>query len=225
VAKNVAGYDVSRLMVGALGILGVLCDVSLKVLPAPVATVTRAFDCSETEALRRVNQWRSKPLPIDASSWHGGVLCVRFAGAQAAVIDACHGLGGREIAAQAAHSWWTALRDHRHEFFNLSEDELQRGECLWRLSLRASAEPLSIPARQLIEWQGAQRWCRTEVPAREVRAAAALAGGHATLMRAASKSAGVFTPLSEALMHVHRRLKQAFDPKRIFNRGRMYAEL
>ena len=225
VAKNVAGYDVSRLMVGALGILGVICDVSLKVLPTPVATATCAYDCSETEALRRLNAWRSNPLPIDAISWHDDVLCVRFAGAKAAVIEARRNLGGREIAAQSAQSWWTALRDHRHEYFNLSQEELQRGECLWRLSVRASAASLSMPGRQLIEWQGAQRWCRTQAPAHEVRAAATLAGGHATLMRAASKSAGVFTPLSEALMRVHRRLKQAFDPNRIFNRGRMYAEL
>jgi glycolate oxidase FAD binding subunit len=84
---------------------------------------------------------------------------------------------------------------------------------------------VTLPGRQLIEWNGAQRWWRTTADWRLVRAAAAAAGGHATLVRAADKSAGVFAPVSDVLMRIHRGLKQAFDPQRIFNRGRLYAEL
>src|SRR6266404_8551988 len=118
VAKNVAGYDVSRLMVGALGILGVICDVSLKVLPTPVATATRAYDCSEAEALRRLNAWRSNPLPIDAISWHDGRLHVRLAGAAAALSAACGKLGGTVVAPDAADSWWRSVRDQSGDFFS-----------------------------------------------------------------------------------------------------------
>jgi FAD/FMN-containing dehydrogenase len=225
VAKNVAGYDVSRLMVGALGILGAICEVSIKVLPAPVATATLRFDCTEAEALRRLRDWASKPLPVSASAWHAGVLRVRLSGARAAVSEACRTLGGEQIAAAAAAAWWAQVRDHGHEFFLLADTDFGRGECLWRLSLPATCPPLELIGQQFIEWHGAQRWWRTRMPSPAVRAAAAAAGGHATLMRAADKSGGVFTPLSEALMQVHRGLKQAFDPQRIFNRGRLYAEL
>jgi len=142
VAKNVAGYDISRLIVGSLGILGVVCEVSMKVLPVPAAAATLHFDCRQSEALEKLNAWRCKPLPINASVWHDDRLYVR-----------------------------------------------------------------------------------TTASAAQVRATAAGAGGHATLMRAADKSAGVFSPLSEVLMRIHRNLKQAFDPQHIFNPGRLYAGL
>jgi glycolate oxidase FAD binding subunit len=117
------------------------------------------------------------------------------------------------------------VRDQRHEFFALADADLDGGERLWRLSLPSTCSPLGLSGRQFIEWHGAQRWWRTRTPPQAMRAAAAAAGGHATLMRAADKVGGVFAPLSETLLEVHRGLKQAFDPKRIFNRGRLYAEL
>jgi FAD/FMN-containing dehydrogenase len=117
------------------------------------------------------------------------------------------------------------VRDQRHEFFAHSEGDFKRGECLWRLSLPSTAPVLDLPGRQFIEWGGAQRWWRSRAEPARMRAAAAQAGGHATLMRALDKSAGAFTPVSGALMLIHRRLKDAFDPDRIFNPGRLYADL
>lgn len=225
VAKNVAGYDVSRLMVGALGILGVLCEVSIKVLPIPVATATLRFELGRVDAMRQLRQTASKPLPISASTWHQNVLHVRLAGAQAAVSAACASMGGVHLPDQDAAAWWSAVRDHRHAFFVMSDSDLDAGECLWRLSVPATSASLELPGRELIEWHGALRWWRTRAAAGEVRAAATAAGGHATLMRAGDKRPGVFTPLDPALLKIHRNLKAAFDPQRIFNRGRLFPEL
>jgi glycolate oxidase FAD binding subunit len=225
VAKNVAGYDVSRLIVGSLGILGIVCEVSIKVLPVAAAAETLYFDCAQSEALQKLNAWRSKPLPINASAWHDDRLYLRLSGARAAVAEACRELRGVALGPEPAQQWWSSVRDQRHDFFTIEEEALQRGECLWRLSVPATAPALELPGRQFIEWQGAQRWWRTRAGAAQVRAAAAGAGGHATLLRAADKSAGVFSPLNEVLTRIHRNLKQAFDPQHIFNPGRLYAGL
>jgi glycolate oxidase FAD binding subunit len=225
VAKNVAGYDVSRLMAGSCGILGVICDVSLKVLPIPRATATLCFDDDETRALEQLGRWSSQPLPINASAWREGRLHVRLAGAAAAVDAARVKLKGAELEPAAALNWWQCLRDQTEPFFSLDAADLARGERLWRLSVPSSAAPLQLPGRQLIEWHGAERWWRSVASAVEVRAAAVKAKGHATLVRGADKSCGVFTPLSDALLRIHRGLKQAFDPAGIFNPGRLYAEL
>ncbi|MEO7128317.1 MAG: glycolate oxidase subunit GlcE [Rhodoferax sp.] len=225
VMKNVAGYDVSRLMAGSLGVLGVICEVSLKVLPVAPASATLVFEMDEAQAIRQLNVWAGQPLPLNASAWHQDRLSLRLAGARAAVSAAVQRLGGAELAPEAADAWWTALRDHQHAFFALGEPEPARGECLWRLSVPDTAAPLGLPGDGLVEWGGAQRWCRTTAPSDQVRAAAARAGGHATLFRAADKSAGVFAPLARPLMRIHRGLKQAFDPAGVFNPGRLYPDL
>jgi FAD/FMN-containing dehydrogenase len=225
VAKNVAGYDVSRLLVGSLGILGVICEVSLKVLPIHRATATLRFDWDEPQALRQLNLWASQPLPLTASAWHDGRLHVRLAGAAAAVSAACGNLGGAVLDPGGAPAWWRSVRDQTDAFFSLSAAELAGGHCLWRLSLPATAVPVKLPGQQFIEWHGAERWWRTAADPREIRAAAASAGGHATLIRGADKSGGAFAPVSDVLMRIHRGLKQAFDPACIFNPGRLYAEL
>jgi glycolate oxidase FAD binding subunit len=225
VTKNVAGYDVSRLMVGSLGILGVLCDVSLKVLPNGVATQTLSFDCSEAQALESLNRWAAQPLPMSASAWHRGRLRVRLSGARAAVAAACERLGGERLEASIADDWWLSARDQSAEFFVLEAASLARGEALWRLSLPAVTADLELPGEQFIEWGGAQRWWRTTAAPAVVRDAAGRVGGHATLMKGGDRSLGVFAPLSAALMRTHQALKQAFDPARIFNRGRLYPGL
>jgi glycolate oxidase FAD binding subunit len=223
VTKNVAGYDVSRLMVGSLGILGIICEVSLKVLPVSVASETLLFDWEESRSLQQLSLWASQPLPISASAWHAGRLHVRLAGARAAVAAACGKLGGERVADAA--DWWANVRDQRQEFFLLDDADMARGETLWRLSVPPVGGALQLPGRQFIEWHGAQRWWRTTASAPQVRDAAARVGGHATLMRGADKSGGAFAPLNEVLMRVHLGLKQAFDPARVFNPGRLYAGL
>jgi glycolate oxidase FAD binding subunit len=225
VAKNVAGYDVSRLVVGSLGILGVICEASLKVLPVNRASATLRFDWDERRALEKLKLWASQPLPINASAWHEGQLHVRLAGAAAAVSAACGKLGGTALGADEAMTWWLSVRDQTDAFFSLAETHVAEGESLWRLSVPATTAPLDLPGRQFIEWNGAERWWRTAAETHVVRAAAALAGGHATLIRGADRSNGVFSPLSDVLMRIHQRLKQAFDPECIFNLGRLYAEL
>jgi FAD/FMN-containing dehydrogenase len=225
VMKNVAGYDISRVMAGSMGILGVICEVSLKVMPVPPARTTVQFYIDAPGALERLDALACAGTPVTASAWHAGRLRVRLGGAAAAIAHALPRLGGREVDADDADRWWSDIRDHRHEFFAVSDDELRQGLCLWRLALPAAVAPLALGGDPFIEWGGTQRWYRSTAPAGQVRAAAAAAGGHATLVRAADKSAGAFTPLTPPSMQIHRRLKQSFDPAGIFNPGRLYAGL
>jgi FAD/FMN-containing dehydrogenase len=225
VMKNVAGYDVSRLIAGSMGILGVICEVSLKVMPVFSASKTLCVEMDEAAALKQLNRWAGESLPLNASAWHGGLLYVRLAGARAAVGCGLEGAGGREMEPPTAAAWWSDVRDHRLEFFSFSAAQLERGECLWRLAVPDSAPPIALPGEQFIEWGGGERWWRSAAPAAQIRSAAVRAGGHATLMRAADKSPGVFTAQKAASMSIHKRLKQSFDPAAIFNPGRLYPEL
>ncbi len=225
VMKNVAGYDVSRALAGSWGVLGVICEVSLKVVPIARLSATVCFDWDEPRALRELRGWASQALPLRASCWQQGVLRVRLEGAESAVRAAQSKLGGSLLAPDVAALWWESVRDHQHGFFRFSGSELASGQCLWRLSVPPVTPPLDLPGSQLIEWGGAQRWWRGSAPAARVRELAARVGGHASLVHAADKSPGAFTRPSEALLQVHRQLKLAFDPQRIFNAGRLYADL
>ena len=228
VMKNVAGYDVSRLLAGSMGVLGVICEVSLKVLPRPVATATLRFDIDEAEAIRRLNAWGGQPLPLSASAWQAGVLHLRLAGAAAAVEAAARQLGGQPLGADEAAALWEALRDQRSAYFADAQRAVDAGGTLWRLSVPQVAPPLALPGPTLLEWGGAQRWCHGDLPAERVRAAAAAAGGHATALRtgdAALRAAGVFAPLAAPLERIHRDLKRTFDPAGILNPGRLYPGL
>jgi FAD/FMN-containing dehydrogenase len=225
VMKNVAGYDVSRVFAGAMGILGVLCEISLKVMPRPPARKTLCFDLDEAAALEHLHRWAGRPLPLSGSSWHRGRLHIRLGGARAAVASARQLIGGAELEPAAADTWWSDVRDQRHAYFRLTQSALDGGERLWRLSVPDTARPLAVPGEQFIEWGGAQRWVRGSAPAAELRSAAARVGGHATLFRAADKSPGAFAALSGPVMNIHQRLKLSFDPAGIFNPGRLYPEL
>ena len=219
VMKNVAGYDVSRLVAGSLGTLGIVLEVSLKVLPRPVAEATLRFELDEADTLRRVNEWGGQPLPVSASLWHGGVLHVRLSGAEAAVRAATAKLGGEVLDAAAATALWAAAREHTAAPFALGADEV-----LWRVSLPSTAPALDLPGRQVVEWGGALRWLASAADAAQIRARAAQLGGHATAFRGGDRSGEVFQPLSAPLATIHRRLKQSFDPAGIFNPGRLYPE-
>ncbi len=211
VMKNVAGYDLPRLMAGAQGTLGVLLEVSLKVLPRPPLASTLALELDAVTALARFNAWAGQPLPITAAGHDGERAYARLGGAEAAVQAARLKLGGETI--DDGETFWAAVRELRHGFFRASGS-------LWRLSLPPAA-PLAAHARQFIDWGGAQRWVYSEHPLWEQAAAA---GGHASLYRSPDRER-VFQPLSPAMLALHRRLKAAFDPKGILNPGRLYPEL
>jgi len=217
VMKNVAGYDVSRLQVGAMGTLGLLLEISLKVLPRPVAETTLRFDMEQAQALDAMNRWAGQALPLSASCHHDHALTIRLSGAASAVQAARLKLGGTMI--EEGGQFWRGLREQTHDFFDAEMS-------LWRLSLPSTAQPLVLPEKspvtELIEWGGALRWCKTRADALTVRAVAEAAGGQATIFRGADKPAGAFHPLPVALLEIHRKLKQTFDPHGVFNIGRMY---
>ena len=235
VMKNVAGYDVSRVLAGSLGVLGVIAELSLKVLPVAPAEATLAFECSQADALRLLNEWGGQPLPLNASCWMElggqGWLYLRLRGARAAVEAACGHLGGERADAAESAASWTAVRDQAIPFFA----EQTREQELWRVSVPQTAPALAIDGAQapLVEWHGGQRWyLLARGHAGSVRKAARAAGGHATLFRRAAADEGAqpdgveaFDALSPALHKIHAALKREFDPRGIFNRGRLYADL
>jgi glycolate oxidase FAD binding subunit len=214
VMKNVAGYDVSRLVAGSLGTLGLIAEVSLKLVPRPEAEATLRLEMPQERALELMNRWAGQPLPISASAWCDGELTVRLSGSAAGVRAAVAKIGGSALDAD----FWTGIREQSDAFFAGSEP-------LWRLAVPCASPPIAIEGRQLVEWGGGLRWLKSKANATAIRDAAKRLKGHATLFRAADKSAGCFSPLEPVLGRVHRELKAAFDPAGIFNPGRMYPEL
>lgn len=222
VMKNVAGYDVSRLLCGSLGTLGLITEVSVKVLPKPPADVTLGWRLAQAEVLELMNEWAGQSLPVVATAWHGGDLGLRFAGARAAVAAAVRQFEQRYRAVvvpqEQAQGFWSRLREHQLPFF--------KGDApLWRLSVPSTAAPIESAGEQVIEWGGALRWSRTTAGAAELRAKVEAIGGTATLFRGGDKAQGVFHPLAAVNRRIHERLKQEFDPHGIFNPGRLYAGL
>jgi len=215
VMKNVAGYDVSRLLAGSMGTLGLLLEVSLKVLPVPAQELTLRFSLSEAEALDKMNRWAGKPLSLSASCFLEGELTVRLSGATAAVKSVRQKLGGDEV--QDAATFWRGVREQQHAFFAEAKN-------LWRLSLPSTAASVILPGQQMIEWGGALRWLSSDATIDEIRRTAAALGGHTTQFRSAAPIDQPFQPLSAPLLEIHKRLKQRFDPQHIFNPGRMYSE-
>ncbi|MBK1647881.1 glycolate oxidase subunit GlcE [Rhabdochromatium marinum] len=221
VMKNVAGYDLSRLMAGALGVLGVLLEVSLKVIPTPPATLTLVHECSLEAALQQLRRWARRPLPITASAWYQGRLMIRLSGSDEALAESHRLLGGTPL--DVAESAWRVLRDQRHAFF--------LGDApLWRLSVSPATPADALPGAedQLIEWGGALRWLTGDQDVAQLRALAQAAGGHATLFRPGRgpmPADGVFNPLEPVVKRLHQQLKSAFDPQGILNPRRLYPDL
>lgn len=217
VMKNVAGYDVSRLMAGALGTLGVLLEVSLKVLPKTEMEKTQCFHCSSIEALNKIHQWSQTPLPISASSFHDSVLRVRLSGAAKAVQTARNIVGGESI--DNAEQYWHQLKEQNLDFFATEKP-------LWRISMASDIETFTADddSNFLYEWGGALRWLKTEAPAGIIQQAAADVDGHAILFRHPEQQT-CFQTLSPGLLRIHKNLKHGFDPKNILNPGKLYPEL
>lgn len=214
VMKNVAGYDLSRLMAGALGTLGVLLEVSLKVLPRPAEELTLAFELDAECAAARLRQWTRQPLPMSATLIHAGRLHLRLSGSAQGVRAARQMLGGEPSDAAI----WQDVREHTLPFF-------QSPRPLWRISLPPAAPDLNLPGEQLSEWGGALRWLASDLTGEALRRRVTAAGGHATLFRHHDGRGEVFQPLAPPLFALHRRVKQALDPHGLFNPGRMYEGL
>jgi glycolate oxidase FAD binding subunit len=213
VMKNVAGYDLSRLLVGSFGCLGLITEVSLKVLPKPRQCFSLRLQMDVESALRQLAEWGQQPIPLSAASHDGHALHLRLEGGEGSVAAAREHLGGEPL----DPAYWQQLNEQRLAFFADPRP-------LWRLSLPNNTPLLALPGDQLIDWGGAQRWLKSTAEAAQIRSIASAAGGHASCF-----SAGVcdspFQPLSAPLLRYHRQLKTQLDPQGIFNAGRMYAEV
>ena len=216
VMKNVAGYDVSRLMCGAMGTLGVLLEASVRVLPKPELELTLTQELDVQPALSKLYTLGRQALPISASLVDGDQLHIRLSGSAAAVNSAKKTLGGEVMQNDA--KFWQQLREQQLPFFKTSQP-------LWRISIASTAPQLNLPGKWLYEWDGAQRWLFSDAPADTIRSAVATHGGHAVCFRAQQKPDEVFHPLDAGLMKLHKKLKQSFDPAGIFNPGKMYSEI
>ena len=213
VMKNVAGYDLSRLMAASYGALGVITEVSLKVLPKPRQALSISLEIDPDRALQRLAQWGQEPLPISAACHDGQRLHLRLEGGEGSVAAAHDRLGGELLDA----AYWADLNEQRLDYF-------AQGQPLWRLSLPNNTAPLALPGQQLIDWGGAQRWLKSDADAAFIRRVVDEVGGHATCYTP-GRTDSPFQPLPAALIRYHRNLKQQLDPKGIFNPGRLYAEL
>ncbi|TSA22939.1 MAG: glycolate oxidase subunit GlcE [Betaproteobacteria bacterium] len=217
VMKNVAGYDLSRLMTGAFGTLGVLLDISLKVVPRPALEITLAQECDAARALALFTDLSRRALPISAACHDGNRLYLRIEGAESAVQQALVQIGGESLTGHD-HFWRDEVKEHGHPCF--------AGDTpLWRVSLPPATPLLDLPGKVFLDWGGAQRWLKSDAPASALHALALQAGGHASLFRGGNPEGEIFQPLAPNLYALHQRLKTAFDPHGIFNHGRMYAGL
>lgn len=219
VMKNVAGYDIARLMAGSLGCLGVILEVSLKLLPRPEAEQTLCFALNSRAAAAKANRLLTQAVPLSGACYSDGRLFIRLSGAGETLARCAQTLGGDG----GDSDIWAAVKEQTGDFFSASDLPL------WRLSVPPATDPAALSAAAaaatLWDWGGALHWIKTRLAADEMRAIAATAGGHATLFRSAQAPGdGVFQPLLPGLKKIHSNLKQAMDPHRLLNPGRMYAD-
>ena len=212
VMKNVAGYDLSRLMTGSFGTLGLILEISVKVLPRPELERTQRLEMPEERAIEQINRWAGEPLPLSASCLVDGALYLRLSGAAPAVEAASARIGGEVV---GGSDFWRSIREQTHAFFAGAEP-------LWRLSIRPTVGPLKL-GPTLTEWHGGLRWVAAALGAGKAHEMAQISGGHATLFRATDKSDGI-QQLAPGLLSLHKRIKQAMDPQGIFGPGRIHPE-
>lgn len=211
VMKNVAGYDLSRLMAGAHGTLGVLLEISMKVLPAPAVERHLELDMRRDRALKMMRELSRQPAPLSGAAHLDNHLYLRLSGNAASVSAWEEHIGG---AASDDQTFWRQLRDHRLEYFRSEQ-------ALWRLSLAPATPRLECEQRSLIDWGGAQRWIYSSEPTEDIRAQVANSGGHAILFRHGDDKTPVFHPLDPVRERLQVGLRRQFDPKGILNPGRL----
>ncbi|TXH68674.1 MAG: glycolate oxidase subunit GlcE [Thiothrix sp.] len=217
VMKNVAGYDVSRLMAGALGTLGVLLEISLRVLPKPETELTLVKALTAKELLQQANAYARLPLPLTACAYVNGQAYLRLSGSAGSVKQAATLIGGEALL--EPESFWLSLREQQLRFF-------QTEQALWRLSVPADTGVLALEGETIYDWGGALCWLVSDLDPSIIREAVSQVGGHASLFRPSTRqtqtTTNSFQPLSPELLRYHRKLKQAFDPKGILNPNRLY---
>lgn len=228
VIKNVAGYDVSRLLPGSLGTLALLLDVSIKVLPKPAASATLQVNMQQGDAIALINQLASQPWPINASCWIGetmGTLYLRLNGAKAAVQTAItsfkNNFNMQLMADETAHDFWVSIRDQQHPWFTKNSSQP-----LWRLAVAPTSQALPLTGETVIEWHGGQRWLRNDISSEAIKAIARSHGGHASVFKSATKTSDMFSslkehPLTAALAPIEERLRKSFDPAGVFATERL----
>ena len=213
VMKNVAGYDVSRLMAGALGTLGILLEVSLKVLPRPLERDTLVLEMNRARAIARLRELCRQAIPVDGACHYNGQLYLRLSGSHASIKAWRQRIGGESLAEHS--TFWQRLRDHDLSHF-------RKQGTLWRLSLPPATATLACEQDSLLDWAGAQRWLVSSLPAAQIREQVRISGGHAEVFRRGPDQTAPFQAMSEPLLALHRRLKQRFDPDGILNPGRLF---
>ncbi|WP_020409375.1 glycolate oxidase subunit GlcE [Hahella ganghwensis] len=216
VMKNVAGYDLSRAQAGAMGTLGVITEVSMKVLPKPALEKTLVFQLSQSEAIEKLCKWQRQPKPLSGAVWVNGQLYLRVAGAEQAVEGTIQQWGGDVIASEASQRFWSSIKEQSHEFFGGTQP-------LWRISLKSSAGV--VDENMLLDWGGALRWTRQEASLDQIAQQCRPFGGLVSLYRDGDREAEVHAPMPEPLKRLHQQLKQSLDPYGIFNPGRLYSWL
>ncbi len=213
VMKNVAGYDLSRLLTGSFGTLGLITEASLKVLPVPAEERTLRFALDEAAAIESMNKWAARPMALSATCHVDGALYVRLSGAAAAVAASQKKLGGDVV--QDGAAFWQSIREQTHEL-------LAGAPALWRFSIKSTTAPLGL-GKQMMEWNGSLRWIAADLDPSAAFETAHKAGGHATLFRGGNKRHGI-QQFSSGLLAVHKKLKRALDPHGILGPGRIHAD-
>jgi len=228
VMKNVAGYDVSRLVTGSLGTLGILSEVSIKVLPKLPKELTLKQPMAQKDALQKLNEWAAQPIPMSASLWHDGQLYVRLSGASSALDIAQEIITGTVVEHDEAVHLWQQVREQEHSWFTAAMKKMadHPHHQLWRLSVPSTSGPILDQCDQLIEWGGALRWCVTDLSPDVIRAEAEKVGGTASIFRSQGNDLveGLFKfhPLSPVVLQLQKKLKEKFDPAGILNPGKIY---
>jgi len=216
VMKNVAGYDLSRLMAGSMGTLAVILEVSIKVRPMSEGEMTLSYRLDARQALDHMNRWARLPLAVTATCHDAGTLYVRVCGGEKSLASAHEVMAGMPLAGNSL-DFWLKVKEQNLRFFRDHRP-------LWRISVPPATPEIDLVGEWLLEWGGAQRWLKSDASPDAIRHAARSAGGHATLFRGGDRSGDIFAPLAPALLRVHEALKASLDPHGLFNPGRMYKE-
>jgi len=224
VMKNVAGYDASRLMTGAQGTLGLLLDISLKVLPINEKETSIKIEVELQTAIKNIKHWVKHGLPVSASCFYKNNLYLRLSSTHSAVQKSLDIINKSCSSEKIDHNFWSSIKDQTHEFFSTAAASEEKD--LWRFSSVAASSLFDESDDRLIEWNGALCWIKSELDLHDL-ANKNQANATRYPLNSANKKAdeNIFQPLQPGLLKIHQRLKQAFDPEHILNPGRLYSEL